>query len=257
MIFFALQIYCDFSGYSDIAIGCARVMGFTLMRNFNTPYYSRNISEFWKRWHISLSTWFKDYLYISLGGNRRSIPRWYFNLFFVFLVSGLWHGASWNFVIWGALHGFYLIAGIITKPFRNKFNQLTGIQEMKSLMALYDIALNFFLVTVAWVFFRAKTFTVAIAVFKNSISISSAQIGNRTYSGLSSVLVLFEKWDWYILIIAFMLMELVQYLQQSKSPVVLFNKQSKAIRYSLYYAMLLFVLFGMMSGKTDFIYFQF
>ena len=100
-VFFAFQIYCDFSGYSDIAIGAAKIMGFKLMTNFNRPYFSRNISEFWKRWHISLSTWFKDYLYISLGGRRVSIPRWYFNLLFVFLVSGLWHGANWTFLIWG------------------------------------------------------------------------------------------------------------------------------------------------------------
>src|SRR5678815_1064118 len=102
-IFFAFQIYCDFSGYSDIAIGAAKVMGFKLMTNFNRPYFARSISEFWKRWHISLSTWFKDYLYISLGGNRVSVPRWYFNLFIVFLVSGLWHGANWTYIIWGCL----------------------------------------------------------------------------------------------------------------------------------------------------------
>ena len=106
-IFFAIQIYCDFSGYSDIAIGAAKVMGFKLMTNFNRPYFARNISEFWKRWHISLSTWFKDYLYISLGGNRVSIPRWYFNLMLVFIISGLWHGANWTYIIWGAWNGFY------------------------------------------------------------------------------------------------------------------------------------------------------
>lgn len=117
-VFFAFQIYCDFSGYSDIAIGSAQVMGFKLMQNFNRPYFSKSISEFWKRWHISLSTWFRDYLYIPLGGNRVGIPRWYFNLFFTFMVSGLWHGANWTFVIWGALHGTYLIIGILTRNFR-------------------------------------------------------------------------------------------------------------------------------------------
>lgn len=102
---FAIQIYCDFSGYSDIAIGSARVMGIHLMKNFNTPYFSKSITEFWKRWHISLSTWFRDYVYIPLGGNRVSKPRHYLNLFLTFLISGLWHGANWTFVIWGALHG--------------------------------------------------------------------------------------------------------------------------------------------------------
>ena len=101
--FFAIQIFCDFSGYSDIAIGAARIMGFKLMNNFNRPYYAKSVAEFWQRWHISLSRWFRDYLYIPLGGKRVSQARWYLNLFIVFLISGLWHGANWTFVIWGAL----------------------------------------------------------------------------------------------------------------------------------------------------------
>src|SRR5690606_1835235 len=104
-IFFGFQIFCDFSGYTDIGLGAARVMGFDLMKNFDRPYFSKNISEFWRRWHISLSSWFRDYLYIPLGGNRVSAIRRYFTLFLVFMISGLWHGASWNFVIWGSLHG--------------------------------------------------------------------------------------------------------------------------------------------------------
>jgi D-alanyl-lipoteichoic acid acyltransferase DltB (MBOAT superfamily) len=111
--FFTFQIFCDFSGYSDIALGTAQFMGFKLMVNFNRPYHAKDVSEFWKRWHISLSTWFRDYLYISLGGNRVTVPRWYFNLFFVFLISGFWHGANWTFLAWGALHGFYLISAIV------------------------------------------------------------------------------------------------------------------------------------------------
>ena len=103
--FFSFQIYCDFSGYSDIAIGAALVMGYKLMTNFRRPYFSQNIREFWSRWHISLSTWFRDYVYISLGGNRVVKWRWYYNLFITFLISGLWHGAEWTFVIWGAIHG--------------------------------------------------------------------------------------------------------------------------------------------------------
>lgn len=114
-VLFAVQIYCDFSGYTDIAIGCARIMGIRLMQNFDRPYSARSIKEFWDRWHISLSTWFRDYLYIPLGGNRCSRARYYLNLFIVFLVSGLWHGANWTFVIWGALHGFFRIFGSATK----------------------------------------------------------------------------------------------------------------------------------------------
>jgi alginate O-acetyltransferase complex protein AlgI len=121
--FFAFQIYCDFSGYSDIAIGTARVMGYDLMQNFRRPYFARSISEFWSRWHISLSTWFRDYLYIPLGGNRVPRWRWYVNLFAVFLISGLWHGANWTFVVWGALHGTYLIVGLVTSDARERFWQ--------------------------------------------------------------------------------------------------------------------------------------
>src|SRR5947208_1060101 len=112
-IFFAEQIYCDFSGYSDIAIGSARVLGFNLMRNFNNPYFSKSVSEFWSRWHISLSTWFRDYLYIPLGGNRVSIPRWMMNLLITFLISGLWHGASWTFILWGLLNGVFILSEIL------------------------------------------------------------------------------------------------------------------------------------------------
>jgi len=156
-IFFAFQIYCDFSGYSDIAIGAARVMGFKLMTNFNRPYFSSNISEFWKRWHISLSTWFKDYLYISLGGNRVSIPRWYFNLFFVFLVSGLWHGANWTFLIWGGLNGLYLVFALMTQHFRKGVDKVLGLTNLPGLNRLLEISTTFILACFAWIFFRANS----------------------------------------------------------------------------------------------------
>ncbi|HOJ12159.1 MAG TPA: MBOAT family O-acyltransferase, partial [Clostridiales bacterium] len=117
-LFFTFQIFCDFSGYSDIAIGSARIMGFELMENFKRPYFSKSVAEFWRRWHISLSSWFKDYLYIPLGGNRVSKARNYFNLFITFLASGLWHGANWTFVVWGALHGAYIVLGRMLAPVR-------------------------------------------------------------------------------------------------------------------------------------------
>ncbi len=149
-VFFSFQIFCDFSGYSDMAIGAARIMGFKLMTNFNRPYQSKSIHEFWQRWHISLSTWFRDYFYISLGGNRVTIPRWYLNLFLVFLVSGLWHGANWTFVIWGALHGFYLVFALITKNIRNKFNTFFYINKIPFIQTITTFALAAF----AWTFFR-------------------------------------------------------------------------------------------------------
>ncbi|HPH53740.1 MAG TPA: MBOAT family O-acyltransferase, partial [Bacteroidales bacterium] len=142
-IFFTFQIYCDFSGYSDMAIGAAKVMGIKLMNNFNRPYFSRSMSEFWKRWHISLSSWFRDYVYITLGGNRVSIPRWYLNLFIVFLISGLWHGANWTYVIWGALNGFYLIFAIISQGFRNKAKRLVGLDKLPWLNNLLEVMITF------------------------------------------------------------------------------------------------------------------
>ena len=171
-IFFAFQIYCDFSGYSDIAIGAAKVMGFKLMTNFNRPYFARNISEFWKRWHISLSTWFKDYLYISLGGNKVSIPRWYCNLLLVFLVSGLWHGANWTYIIWGALNGFYLVLAIITQGLRNKFTILTGIEKLPKLNHILQILITFMLSCFAWIFFRANNVTDALLIIKKIFLLS-------------------------------------------------------------------------------------
>ncbi|WP_266363425.1 MBOAT family O-acyltransferase [Tellurirhabdus rosea] len=149
---FTIQIYGDFSGYSDIAIGAARTMGFTLMENFRTPYFSRSITEFWRRWHISLSTWFRDYLYIPLGGNRVSPGRRYLNVFIVFLVSGLWHGASWNYIIWGGLHGAYqLLAGWRDRAFARW--GLTFPEDNKAYQLL-QLVLTFVLVMLTWVFFR-------------------------------------------------------------------------------------------------------
>lgn len=146
-IFFSIQIYCDFSGYSDMAIGAARTMGFDLMLNFDAPYLSKSIGEFWRRWHISLSTWFKDYLYIPLGGNKVGQLRLYFNYLVVFLISGLWHGAAWTFVIWGGLHGIFQILSMLkTKYLKIKIPPLTLLSQLYT----------FILVSVAWVFFRAK-----------------------------------------------------------------------------------------------------
>lgn len=147
--FFAFQIYCDFAGYSNIAIGAARIMGFNLMTNFRRPYFSTNIGEFWHRWHISLSTWFRDYLYIPLGGNRIRKGRTYLNVFVTFVVSGIWHGANWTFVIWGALHGAYSIIQKIFGIDRLKFNGFGWLR-------LNMIFWNFILVLIAWVFFRAN-----------------------------------------------------------------------------------------------------
>jgi D-alanyl-lipoteichoic acid acyltransferase DltB (MBOAT superfamily) len=163
-LFFSIQIYCDFSGYSDIAIGAAKVMGYDLMENFNRPYLSTTISEFWTRWHISLSTWFKDYVYIPLGGNRTTKIKWYRNLIIVFLLSGLWHGASWNFIIWGALHSFYLVFGLMTIHYRKRISAAIGLQKLKYLNTFLQMIVTFALVTFAWIFFRAATFQDAMII---------------------------------------------------------------------------------------------
>ena len=158
-VFFAFQIYCDFAGYSNIAIGAARIMGFDLMTNFRRPYFASNISEFWHRWHISLSTWFRDYVYIPLGGNRVSVKRNYFNVVTTFVVSGIWHGANWTFVIWGGLHGFFIA-----------IEKLIGIDKIKpkrfNFKKLSLIMLNIVLVLIAWIFFRANSTYDAVVIIK-------------------------------------------------------------------------------------------
>ena len=152
---FAFQIYCDFSGYSDIAIGAARVLGFDLMKNFDRPYFSLTIPEFWRRWHISLSTWFKDYLYIPLGGNRVPVARMYLNLAIVFVVSGMWHGANWTFIFWGALHGLYIVSSRLSLDFRDRLVERFRIN--KKLVTFSRMFITFQLVCFAWIYFRADS----------------------------------------------------------------------------------------------------
>lgn len=155
-LFFSVQVYCDFAGYSNLAVGAAKLMGIELMRNFETPYFSRSVGEFWRRWHISLSTWFRDYLYIPLGGNRCSKARHYLNLMVVFLVSGLWHGASWGYVVWGALHGAYQIIGIQTKQLRRRIADRLQFRQESFSYKLMQTGMTFVLVGFAWIFFRAE-----------------------------------------------------------------------------------------------------
>ena len=161
---FAVQIYCDFSGYTDIAIGCARIMGIRLMKNFDHPYTATTIKEFWGRWHISLSTWFKDYLYFPLGGSRCSRPRHLLNLMIVFAVSGLWHGAAWTFVIWGALHGVYQVIGTLTIKKRNALIERIGLSTAHPAVVWTRRVITFILVDFAWLFFRANSISDAFTL---------------------------------------------------------------------------------------------
>jgi len=165
-VFFAIQIYCDFSAYSEIAIGAALVMGYKLMTNFRMPYMSRTISEFWRRWHISLSSWFSDYLYIPMGGSRVAVPRLFFNLFIVFLISGFWHGANWTFIAWGALNGLYLVMARITEKSRKKWNGLLRIRESSGWFQAFQIFTTFLLACLAWIFFRATSMSDALLIIR-------------------------------------------------------------------------------------------
>jgi len=178
--FFAVQIYCDFSGYSDIAIGVARILGYDLAVNFRQPYFSRSVGEFWQRWHISLSTWFRDYLYYPMGGNRVSKLRWCLNILVVFVVSGLWHGANWTFVIWGALHGIYLVGE------RLRSGRVRGSADAPAgfLRETVSVAWVFLLVMVGWVFFRAQSVGDAFYILGHSVQWRGFSPINFFYLGL-------------------------------------------------------------------------
>src|SRR5215211_4458511 len=184
---FAVQIYCDFSGYSDIALGSAQVMGVKLMKNFDHPYFARSISDFWRRWHISLSTWFRDYLYIPLGGNRVARPRWYANLFITFLVSGLWHGARWTFVVWGALHGAYLILALVSGDARARVRSALGLERHPTVLRLWQTTATFALVGVAWVFFRAASLVDAWYVVTHLASGLGGQLSAIVARGRAAI----------------------------------------------------------------------
>lgn len=248
-VFFAIQIYCDFSGYSDIAIGAAKVMGFNLMTNFRQPYYSKSIGEFWRRWHISLSSWFRDYIYLPLGGSRVSIPRWYFNLFIVFLLSGLWHGANWTFVLWGALHGFYMIFSAITKEFREKLIKFTHLINFPKVHNLLQIVITFVLVNIGWVFFRANNlqdvYYILTHFFVNfSLNFSNLNIGLDIY-------------DLIIVLSSILLMEFVHIIQIKYGAKNFLFKCPIWLRWSAYIIIILWILLFGVFGSKEFIYFQF
>ncbi len=248
-IFFAFQIYCDFSGYSDIAIGSARVLGFKLMQNFDDPYHSRSISEFWKRWHISLSTWFKDYLYIPLGGNR--VPKWrnYLNLFIVFTVSGLWHGANWTFIAWGALHGAYLILAIVFRKWRERLASLLHLDHFRILSAALSIATTFSLVSIGWIFFRANS-------IQDAIYIVSHLFMGLSLDSYSLTLTKGRTWLIYALA-AIAVMETVQILIKSPRAVAYFMNCPKYVRIAIYAVLTLTILLSGNTNEAQFIYFQF
>nr|WP_299246706.1 MBOAT family O-acyltransferase [uncultured Aquimarina sp.] len=238
-IFFGFQIYGDFSGYSDIAIGSARLLGFDLMKNFNFPYLSKNLIEFWRRWHISLSTWFRDYIYIPLGGNRVSNSRLIFNILIVFLLSGLWHGANLTFLFWGLIHGVILICTV----FISKYKRLNVFMDNQKSIAIdfIRIGITFFIVTIAWVFFRAENITEAFGYINRIFSTSFFSIpqGNKLF---------------LILLMGYFLIE---WFQKKREHLLDIRHISlKPIRYLIYYATA-FLVFYYGGDLQTFIYFQF
>lgn len=170
-VLFAFQIYCDFAGYSTIAMGAAKIMGFRLMENFNAPYMSQSVAEFWRRWHISLSSWFKDYLYIPLGGSRKGKWRTYLNILIIFAVSGLWHGANWTFVIWGTLNAVFQIIGSLTKGMRQKVAGTFGLRRDSAANQLVRTLVTFAFVDFAWIFFRAESLSHALWAIKSMFTV--------------------------------------------------------------------------------------
>ena len=246
VIFFSIQIYCDFAGYSYIAIGSAQVMGFKLMNNFNRPYFAKTIAEFWSRWHISLSTWFRDYVYIPLGGSKVSMPRWYFNLFIVFLISGLWHGADWKFVVWGAINGFYLVFAIIIKKWApvNKFS--AGLSKLPRTNTFIQVSTTFFLCAFAWIFFRADSFRDALLII-NKILFHRGSLFIGDYPALL-------PYCFYGIMILLLVEFKNEYWPQKK---LLLNNPNVYIRYAVYlYMIITILLLGIFDGG-QFIYFQF
>jgi alginate O-acetyltransferase complex protein AlgI len=265
-VFFSFQIYCDFSGYSDIALGSAQVMGFRLMKNFDSPYLSKNISEFWSRWHISLSTWFRDYLYIPLGGNRVSIPRWYFNLFIVFMVSGFWHGANWTFIAWGALHGLYLIMAIIKNNILHRLNiQVTNHIALK-LLDFTNIIFTLSLVFFAWIFFRAKNIHDALYIATHLFdNVVHKMLHVREYvqnGGFFSKFIGITNQNFYIFdyawcVLLIMLLFVTDYINKKEDLIQRINKFPLFLRWIIYYSLIITIIFMGQNEELQFIYFQF
>ena len=238
---FGIQIYCDFSGYSDIAIGSARLLGFDLMQNFRTPYLAKSIQDFWQRWHISLSTWFRDYIYIPLGGNQVSQMRWILNVLLTFTISGLWHGASATFVIWGFLHGLYLVI--------EKFVRLPRIVPGLNLLT------TFIVVNLKWVFFRAESISQSMEIISGFSNLNMDFIDqfkvqwNQSNQFREFTVSLFAGLPVFLL---------TDYLIGQNDFNSVLVKQQKIIRWMVYFLLaIMILLFGVLNSAPQFIYFQF
>jgi alginate O-acetyltransferase complex protein AlgI len=271
-IFFAFQIYCDFSGYSDIALGAAKTMGFDLMKNFDKPYFAKSISDFWRRWHISLSRWFRDYVYIPLGGNKVSKSQHLFNLFITFLLSGLWHGASWTFIIWGALHGIALAFDSISKKSREFINGKTPSWLYNS----FSLILTFSFVCITYVFFRANSVKGAFYIIDNLASVQLQQISDLIYTCKSLITqsndVTFHSYsvtlgsdkqamgkvgDIFVSFIAIAFLVIIEWIGIKKNIVLYFSQKPTLVKYTFYSIFMVLLISFAITKKVSFIYFQF
>lgn len=256
---FSIQIYCDFNSYSTIAVGAAKVMGFTLMENFDTPYFARSIQEFWRRWHISLSTWFKDYLYIPLGGSRCSKLRRYRNLLVTFLVSGLWHGASWHFVVWGGIHGALQVAAAETRGLRDRLYERFHTKRTSFSFQLGQVVSTFVMTTFAWIFFRAESLSQAFSYIERIFTkpdwwaLSDGTVYRLGLKRMEMNILLSSLW---VLFAA----SLVKYKNHETLDVFL-TKQCAWFRWlavaGLFAYVFLFGIYGPGFDASQFIYFQF
>lgn len=249
-IFFAYQIYCDFSGYSDIARGAAQVLGFRLMVNFNDPYASKSISEFWKRWHISLSTWFRDYVYIPLGGNRVTKKRLLFNLLFVFLVSGFWHGANWTFILWGAIHGTYLIFSIITEDVRKRLVALLKLDLYPRVRGFLSVMFIFVLANIAWIFFRANSIGDAWYILTHIFS------GGFSFDNYALTLSKGRTW-FEAAVLGIVFLEAAQWAARHFDVRALMWRLPTMFRFAVYAMGVVIILIAGADAGAQFIYFQF
>ena len=246
-LFFTFQIYCDFSGYSDIALGIARLFGIELLRNFAFPYFSRNIAEFWRRWHISLSTWFRDYLYIPLGGSKGGMWMKVRNTFIIFLVSGFWHGANWTFIVWGALNAIYFLPSLLLKNNRNYLDSVAQGKLMPTLKEFFQILTTFGFTVFAWIFFRAENIHHALSYISKIFSLSL--FSNPYFPGIGLAI------STIFLTIVFVLMEWIgresQYATQNLIPT-----RPRSLRWIVYGLIIIcIIVYG--GGEQQFIYFQF
>lgn len=255
-VLFAFQIYCDFSGYSDIAMGSAKVLGFDLMTNFEKPYFSKSIKEFWRRWHVSLSTWFMDYVYIPLGGSRNGKFKHYRNLLVTFLISGLWHGSNWTFVLWGGIHGVYQVIGLITLGFRNKIKSTLRLESSYT-MTIISTFITFVLVCFAWIFFRANTASDALYIAGNLFAgiknWTNSQYLYEVITGLG--INLYELKVVVVSIIVLMSAELIS----GKENIHLFLKKKMFVFRLGFYVLIATIVMttGVYYDAGAFIYFQF